>query len=179
MAIGSTVYLFQVDLSDVDRGVYTELELRPALHPSESAVSLVARVLACCLEHDEQLRLGAGVGDGDEPAASIRDLTGRLQTWIDVGTPDAARLHKASKAADRVAVYCHKDPGPYLRELQGQKVHGSPKVHLYGLDRALVAGLAERLDRRQRWALSRVEGALYVEVGGDSLSGDLTPLPWG
>ena len=37
--------------------------------------------------------------------------------WIDVGTPDAGRLHKASKAAPRVVVYSHKDSEQYLRQL--------------------------------------------------------------
>ena len=34
----------------------------------------------------------------------VRDLTGTIKAWIEVGAPDAARIHKASKAAPRVAV---------------------------------------------------------------------------
>lgn len=178
MALGSTLYTFQIDLSDVDRGVYEQLSLRVPQHPSESEVGLVARVLALCLEHEEGAALGGGVSDGEAPSVVVRDLTGRLLAWIDVGTPDHARLHRASKAADRVAVYCHKDPAPYLRALSGHRVHQSERIGLYALDRALVAQLAEGLDRRNTWGLSRIDGLLYVEVGGASLSGPITTLAW-
>jgi len=178
MALGSTIYTFQIELSDVDRGVYESVALSVAQHPSEAEAGLVTRVIARCLEHAEGAQLGRGVGEGDAAAVTISDLTGALQVWVDVGTPDAARLHRASKAAGRVAVYCHKDPAPYLRALAGQKVHRAEDIALYALDRGLVAALVGLLDRRNRWQLSRIDGQLYVEVAGQSLSGALEPLAW-
>ncbi|WP_280382705.1 YaeQ family protein [Nocardia wallacei] len=46
MALSATVHTFAVHLSDVDREVYRELELRVARHPSETAEFMVTRVLA-------------------------------------------------------------------------------------------------------------------------------------
>ena len=46
MALGSTVYHLEIELSDVDRGVYETLSLKAAQHPSETPGYLVARVLA-------------------------------------------------------------------------------------------------------------------------------------
>ena len=37
MALGATIYLFNIELADSDREVYTALELRVARHPSETA----------------------------------------------------------------------------------------------------------------------------------------------
>lgn len=168
MALSSTVHNFEVALSDVDRGVYDTLVLKVARHPSESAEYLVTRVLAYALELTEGLAFSGGLSNAEEPALWVHDLTGQLQAWIEVGTPDAARLHKASKACGRVRVYCHKDPGPWFRQLAGQKVHAPERVELVVVDRALVAALADKLEKRTSWALSVNEGELYVDVGGAS-----------
>src|SRR5688572_28505156 len=107
MALTATVYSFDVNLADVDRGIYATLAVRAALHPSETEELLVTRLLAYCLEYEEGISFSKGVSDGDEPAVWVRDPAGRIRTWIEIGAPDAARLHKAAKAADRVAVYTH------------------------------------------------------------------------
>src|SRR6185312_1467665 len=99
MALTATMYAFDVELADVDRGVYESLEIRAARHPSETEEYLLTRVLAYCLEYTEGLSFSRGLSSTDEPALSVRDLTGALQAWIDIGAPDAARLHRASKAS--------------------------------------------------------------------------------
>lgn len=176
MAQGSIVIGFEIVLSDVDRGVYEALSLKAAQHPSETAVYLVTRVLAFALEYAEGIEMG--VATGDAPALSVRDATGRLCAWIDVGTPDAARLHRASKAAERVAVYCHKDEGSWLRSLAGHDVHRAESIALFRIERAFVDAVAERLERRNAWSLSVTEGTLYLEIGGQTLVGTVERLPW-
>ena len=101
MALSATIYNFTIGLSDVDRGVYETLELKVAKHPSESDEYLVTRVLAYCLEYAEGIAFSRGLSSPDEPPIAVRDLTGVLKAWIEVGSPDAARLHKAGKAAPR------------------------------------------------------------------------------
>src|SRR6186997_3599023 len=98
MALGATIHNFDIELADSDRQVYESLALRVARHPSESEEYLVTRLLAYLLEFAEGIEFSRGVSDPDDPAIAIRDRTGAITTWIDVGTPDAARLHKASKA---------------------------------------------------------------------------------
>ena len=164
MALTSTLFKFDVVVADVDRGVYETVNLRAACHPSETADHLVARVLAYCLELTEGIALGPGLGSAEEPAASVRDLTGQLQTWIDVGTPDTDRIHRAAKASDRVAIYCHKDVRPLIKALEGARIHAPERVVVFALDRDLVATLAERLDRRNEWSITVSEGQLYLEA---------------
>jgi uncharacterized protein YaeQ len=101
----------------------------------------------------------------------VRDLTGRLQAWIDIGAPDAARLHKASKLAPRVAVYTHKDVVQLLRNLRGEKIHHAESVEIHAIDRGLIALVAARLERRMAFGLSIHEREVYVSMGADTVSG--------
>jgi uncharacterized protein YaeQ len=173
VAQGSVVHQFQIGLSHVDRGVYETLELRVARHPSESEEFLCTRVLAFALERRPGLAFSRGLSDPDQPALEVRDLTGRLEAWIEVGAPDAARLHRASKAAPRVAVYTHQDPARYWASLAGERIHRAGALELYGFDRGFVAALVERLERRMDIELSVSDGTLYLTLGGEVRSGAL------
>jgi uncharacterized protein YaeQ len=176
VALPSTIYTFEIELSDVDRGVYESLALKVARHPSETEDYLVARVLAYCLELTEGLTFSRGLAEPDEPALSVRDLTGALVSWIEIGVPDAARLHKASKAAPRVAVYTHKEPRHLLRQLAGERIHRAAELELYAIDRDLIAGLTERLDRRMAFGLSIADRHLFVSIAGATIGGAVERL---
>jgi uncharacterized protein YaeQ len=176
VALGATIYHFTIRLSDVDRGVYETLELKAAKHPSESTEYLVTRVLAYCLEFTEGIAFSRGLSSPDEPPIAVKDLTGVLKAWIEVGSPDAARLHKASKAAPRVAVYTHKDAAQLLRSLDGERIHRAEALELYSLGRDFVAGLVARLERRTQLDVSVSDRQLYVTIGGETLAGEVTRL---
>jgi len=176
MALSSTMYAFDIALANVDRGVYESLEFRMAMHPSESAEYFVARLLAYCLEYTEGIAFSRGISDPDDPPLSVRDLTGSLKVWIELGAPDAARLHKASKAAPRVAVYTHRDPAQLWRQWEGEKIHRAEQIELYALDRELIDAIAEKLDRRMKLELSVTDGTIFVNVAGSTLSGTVQRL---
>lgn len=170
MAQTSTQHVFELSVSDVDRGVYESLTLKVARHPSESEAYMVTRVLAYALELTEGLTFTQGLSVTEEPALWVRDLTGQLLAWIEVGTPDAPRLHKASKACGRVVVYCHKELPVYLRNLAGQKVHAPERITIVGLDRRFIEAVAAKVERRSTMSVSVNEGELYVDVGGESFT---------
>ncbi|HKB10149.1 MAG TPA: YaeQ family protein [Vicinamibacterales bacterium] len=176
MALTATIYNVDVDLSDNDRGVYESLSVRLAQHPSESDEYLVTRLLAYLLEYGDGIVFSRGVSEPEEPTISIRDMTGAIRTWVEIGTPDAARLHKASKVASRVVVYTHKDPGQFVRRLEGEKIHRAADLELYAIDRALVDAVAVRLERRLAFALSITDRELYVSIGAETLTGAVTRL---
>ena len=176
MALTATIYNFDIELNDSDRQVYESLSLRVAQHPSESDEFLVTRVLAYLLEYAEGIEFSRGVSDPDDPAVAIRDLTSRIRTWIDIGTPDAARLHKAAKSGARVVVYTHKNPDQFLKQLSGEKIHRPDELELYAMDRGLIAALAARLERRVAFSVSIAERELYVSIGTDTLTGAVTRL---
>jgi uncharacterized protein YaeQ len=176
MALTATIYNFDVELNDSDRHVYESLSLRVAQHPSESDEFLVTRVLAYLLEYAEGIEFSRGVSDPDDPAVAIRDLTGRIRTWIDIGTPDAARLHKAGKSGARVVVYTHKNPDQFLKQLSGEKIHRPDELELYAMDRGLIAALAARLERRVAFSVSIADRELFISIGADTLTGAVTRL---
>jgi len=174
VALTATIYNIDIDLADADRQVYETLALRVARHPSESEAYLLTRVLAYALEYREGIAFSRGLSQPDEPAISVRDLTGALRVWVEVGTPDAERLHRAAKAADRVVVYTHKDPAQFVRQLAGERIHRIEALELYSIDRRLITALAERLDRRMAFGLSITDRDLYISIGSDTLTGSVT-----
>lgn len=171
MALGATMYVFQVRLADADRGIYETLTIRAARHPSETAEYLVTRLLAYCLEYTEGIAFSKGLSDPDEPAISVRDLTGALQAWIEVGAPDAARLHKAAKAAPNVALYVHRDLDQLLSSLAGERIHRAGALRICAVDRELLAALVARLDRRMDFDLTVSDRTIYLSLGEDTLTG--------
>jgi uncharacterized protein YaeQ len=176
VALTATIYNFDIELADSDRHLYESLNLRVARHPSESEDYLVTRVLAYLLEYAQGIEFSRGVSDPDEPTIAIRDLTGRITSWIDIGSPDAARLHKAAKSGARVIVYTHKNAEQFLKQLAGEKIHRPEELELYAMDRALVAALAARLDRRVAFSVSITDRELYLSIGTDTLTGVVTRL---
>jgi uncharacterized protein YaeQ len=176
VALSSTIYNFDIQLSDVDRNVYETLALRVARHPSESEEYLVTRVLAYCLEYTEGITFSKGLAQVDEPAIVVRDLTGDLRAWIEIGAPDAERLHKASKASPRVAVYIFKEPRIYLGQLEGARIHRAESIEIYSVDRELLQGLVSRLDRRTQMELAVTDRHLYATIAGDTIDGRVEKL---
>ena len=140
---------------------------------------MLIRVLAYCLEYTEGIALTNGISEPDAPAIAIRDLTGALLVWIDVGAPEAARLHRASKAARRVAVYTHKDAMQLAARLGGERIHRLDALELYAVDFEWLSDLAERLQRRTTFTLTVAEQHLYLSVGEETLSGVIKRIPLG
>ncbi len=170
MAQTATIYNFEIDLADMDRGVYETLDLRVARHPSETAEYMVVRVLAYCLEYQEGIELTEGVSSGDEPALLVRDLTGRVIAWIEVGMPDAGRLHRGSKLAGRAVVYTHRDARQLLAQLSGEKIHRAEAIPIRAFDRQAIEEIVAWLDRRTRAALSVSHGELFLTIGDRTLT---------
>src|ERR1035437_5627493 len=176
MALSSTMYTVDVALSDVDRGVYESLSIKAACHPSETEEYFATRILAYCLEYKEGISFSKGLSEADVTCISVRDLTGALTAWIEIGSPDAARLHKASKASPRVAVYTHKGPRLFLRADEGERIHRAARLELYAVDRELLAEFVQRLERRMKFAMTVTDGQLFLDFDGDSVSGAVERL---
>ena len=176
MAQTSTVYNFEIDLADNDRGVYEHLDLRVARHPSESEDYLVTRVLAYCLEYADGITFSKGISDPEEPTIAVRDMTGAIQVWIEIGAPDAARVHKAGKAAGRVAVYAHKDPTQMLRLWANERIHRIEALELYRVDRLLLDAMVAALERRMTFSLAVTDRDLYIAIGDQMIEGRVTKI---
>ncbi|WEG09248.1 YaeQ family protein [Microbacterium horticulturae] len=170
MATGATMHTFEVQLADVDRGVYEELTLRLARHPSETDAYMITRLLAYCLEYEEGIAFSEGISATDEPAVLVRDLTGRVTAWIEVGAPDAPRLHFGSKLADRTAVYTHRDPAKVIAQWAGKTIHEADAITVHSFDPGFIDAAAGLVERRNEMTLSVTERQVYLELNGTHLS---------
>jgi uncharacterized protein YaeQ len=169
MAQGATIYNFNINLSDMDRNVYETLELRAALHPSEAVEHMLVRVLAYCLEYEDGISFSRGIAEADEPAVWIRDRTGVMKAWIDVGAPTAERLHRASKLAERVVVYTHKSIDILMHNLGRQPIHKAEAIPIYAIEGKFLSAFEALLERRVTMSLSVTERQLYLDLGGKVL----------
>jgi uncharacterized protein YaeQ len=170
VAIQATIHRLLIALSDVDRGVYEALDLRVARHPSESMRYLLTRTLAYALSYEEGIAFSkGGISQTDEAPVSVRDRTGVLLAWIDVGSPSAERLHKASKAAPRVAVFTHSDLALLRRD--AGKIHKVEAIEVLRIDTALLDAMEPLIERHTAFDLTRNDGRLYVTLGDATLEG--------
>lgn len=174
MALTATMFHVVVAVSDVDRGVYETLDLRLARHPSETMRYLMTRLLAYCLSYEDGITFSrGGLSSSEEPPVAIFDPTGVLVAHIDVGSPSAERLHKASKAARRVAVYTH-DLAGLRREAAARPIHKAEAIEVFHITPSLLDELEPLLGRNTKLEVVRTDGELYITVEGKSLSGPLT-----
>jgi uncharacterized protein YaeQ len=174
MALSATVYHLQIDLSDIDRGVYQALDLRVARHPSETMRYLLARVIAYCLCYEEGIAFSKGLSTVEDPALWVKDLQGNLRAWIEIGTPSAERLHKASKGAPRVVVFTHNDPELLKKAARTKAIHKADAIEVYALDGAFLDALDAATDRNARWTLVHTEGTLYITSGDATVTAPVT-----
>lgn len=170
MALTATIYSFETELADIDRGVYESLSLRLARQPSETLEYMLTRFLAYCLEHTEGIEFTEGVAAGDQPAVLVRDLTGRVTSWVEVGMPDAQRLHRGSKLAGRAAVYTHRNIAQVLAELNGKHIHRATEIPVYEFGRGFVEDVGAALQRRTDASVSIIERQLYLDISGQAFS---------
>ena len=162
MAQASTIYVVSIDLADMDRGVYESFELRVARHPSETAAYMLVRLLAYCYEYCDGIEMTAGLSSAEEPALVVRDLTGRVTAWFEVGLPDAERLHRGSKLAARVAVYTHRDARQLLTQLEGARIHRAAEIPIRAFDRTAIDEAADSLDRRSAFTVTISGGDVHL-----------------
>jgi uncharacterized protein YaeQ len=175
MALTATVYHVKVTLSDNDRSVYEELDLRLARHPSESARYFLTRLLAYCLSYEEGIAFSkGGLSSTDEPPIAVHDPTGVFVAWIDVGAPSAERLHKASKAARKVALFTHVEPRLLQQEARSRAIHRLEEIEVRRFDPAFVDALEPVIGRNAVIEVVHNDGKIYVTAAGKVIEGDVT-----
>jgi uncharacterized protein YaeQ len=173
MALTATRYEYRITLAHVDRSLELRETVIAARHPSESAEHLTLRVLAWCLLSEPGLAFGPGLSTPDAADLWTHDLTGRLITWIECGAAAGDKLKRVVQhhAGARVhAVFSDARRRDELRaELAGWR--RADEVALWTVDATLVAALAAREERRQRWMVTIVGDHFYVDADGTALEG--------
>lgn len=174
MALTATMHHVEVALSDVDRGVYESLDLRIAQHPSESRRYLLTRTLAYCLSYEEGIAFSkGGLSSNDEAPIAVKDPTGILLAWIDIGAPSAERLHKASKAARRVAIFTCSEMNQLRKEAATKAIHKVEAIEVFRFEPKFLDAIDAKMERNTKLELTRNDGQVYVAIGGETLEATL------
>ena len=79
MALKSTIYKIDLQVSDMDRHYYEQHSLTLARHPSETDERMMVRLIAFALNANSQLIFGKGLSDDEEPDLWQKDLTGAIE----------------------------------------------------------------------------------------------------
>jgi uncharacterized protein YaeQ len=168
------LFHFQLELSDIDRGLYESLDFRLAQHPSETIPYLLCRAFAYALSYEQGLEFsGAGLSDPEAPALRSAGIHGTTDLWIEIGNPSAKKLHKASKAANRVKVYTYKSAEVLVQDIQTNAVHRSEQLQIFAIDPKFLQQLEERVEKNNRWSLLYQQGQLDVTSSDFALSTEI------
>ncbi len=107
MALKSTIFKTNLNVADLDRGYYGDHALTLARHPSETDERMLVRLLAFALFADERLEFGKGLSSTEEPALWLKEYSGEIRLWIEVGLPDERVLRRAAGRASQVVVLAY------------------------------------------------------------------------
>ncbi|UOF02449.1 YaeQ family protein [Bdellovibrio reynosensis] len=171
------LYRFQIDLSDVDRGVYETLDFRVAQHPSETYPYMLSRVLAYCLAYEQGLEFSpGGLADPEAPALRKLGLHNSIDLWIEIGNPSARKLHKANKTAKQVMVFTYKNPEVLLTEIKNGEVHRAEDLKLYSFDPKFLDTVADKTDKNNRWAILVQNGQMDLTISEQTFTVEITTV---
>jgi uncharacterized protein YaeQ len=170
MALKSTIFKADLQISDLDRNYYHDHSLTIARHPSENDVRLMVRLLAFALHADEALVFANGMGTDDEPALWQKDLTGSIELWIDVGQPDEKRIRRACGRAKQVVIYSYGGHGAdvWLDRMNGDRdrVRNLTIVSLPATATKALAALAQRSMKLQ---ITIQDGQVWMSDGTETV----------
>ncbi|MEX0960136.1 MAG: YaeQ family protein [Burkholderiales bacterium] len=177
MAIKATVFKAELHIADIGRGYYRDHTVTVARHPSETDERMMVRLLAFALNADDNLAFGAGLSTDDEPDLWRRDLTGRIETWIDVGLPDEKRLRKACGRAGAVQVYSYGGRAADLWWRQvGERLSALDKLTVINLPQAGTQALALLVARNMQLQYTIQDGQAWVANDRDSVQIELQTI---
>lgn len=169
MALPATVFKAHLQVADMDRHYYAEHALTVARHPSETDERMMLRVLAYALHADPALAFGPGLSSEGEPDVVLRDLTGAISLWIDVGLPDEKALRKACGRAGQVVLYAYGRGADVWWQNQRKGVLKLDNLTVVRLPAEATQALAAMARRTMQLQCNVQDGAVWFGNGSDSL----------
>jgi len=175
MALKATIFKTDVQIADMDRSYYGSHALTLARHPSETDERMLIRVLTFCRHAHEDLMFTRGLSTDDEPDLWQRDLTGKIEVWIDIGQPDEKRIRKACGRAAQVYIYCHSG---HSAELWWQKMRDKlgrfGNLTVINIDTSTSQSLARLAQRSMQLQCTIQDGHIWLGDADTSVEVDLT-----
>ena len=162
MAIKPTIYKATVNLSNIDSHIYQELNLTMALHPSETPERMMVRLLAYCLNVQDNLAFTKGISTSEEPDIWAVSLDGRIAHWIEVGQPDPERVKKAVGRSEKVSIYLFGKSADTWWQLNQTPLLKLSRTSVFQFNWSDVEQLLVMLNRTMRLNVTINEGLMFV-----------------
>ncbi len=162
MAIKPTIYKLRIAISDFNRDYYDTVNLTIALHPSETLERMMARIIAYCLNTQENITFTKGLSTIEEPDIWVKTLAGLVTLWIEVGEPAPDRIKKSSRLAPEVKVYSFNSKSDTWWQQSKNKVSQFKQVKFYQIDWQQIKILATFAKRTMDWSLSISDDTVYI-----------------
>jgi len=166
MALKSTIHKAEMQIADMDRHYYADHSITVARHPSETDERMMVRIVAFALFASERLEFCKGLSDTDEPDLWQKDLTGAIETWIELGQPDERRMAKACGRSGHVVVIAY---GGRTSDIWWQGVRSKAErlanLRVWSLAEGTAAALARLAERTMRLQVTVQDGSAWVSGG--------------
>jgi uncharacterized protein YaeQ len=162
MALKSTIYKADCQITDMDRGYYQAHNLTIALHPSETEERMIVRLLAFVINAHEYLQFTKGLSTDDEPELWQKSLTDDIELWIEVGMPDEKRIRKASSRADKVILYTYGGRNKVWWSQTQAKLERFKNLTVINLPKEATDEFAPMVKRTMQLQISIQDGQIWV-----------------
>ncbi len=177
MALKSTIYKAGLQVNDLDRNYYQLHALTLALHPSETPLRMMLRLLVFACNASQRLAFTKGISSEDQPDLWVKGLSGEIELWIDLGQPDEKRIRKACGRARQVLVYAYKPRSAEIWWQQKQTImQRFGNLRVFYLHVADVDGLERLVDRNMNLQCMIQDDRLWLSSDDNSV--EITTEVW-
>ncbi|MEA9393195.1 YaeQ family protein [Acerihabitans sp. TG2] len=163
MALKATVHKAAINVADMDRNYFSDVNLVLAQHPSETPQRMMLRLLAWIYHADDRLEFTRGISAEDEPALWLHNDCGEPQLWIELGLPDEKRLRKACHLSRQVVLYTYNERAA---RVWWQQVQPALSQHdnliVWFVDDGQMAQLAELAQRNMALQATLQDGLMWL-----------------
>ncbi|MFJ1229404.1 YaeQ family protein [Yersinia proxima] len=180
MALKATIHKAAVNIADMDRNFFQDVNLTIAQHPSETDQRMMLRLLAWICHADERLQFTKGLSADDEPEIWRHNDHNGIELWVELGLPEEKRLRKACNQSQQVVLYAYSERAakvwwPQVKE----KLSGHRHLRVRFLDDEQMAKLAALSNRNMSLQATLQEGTIWLsddqnnlEISFDEWQGD-------
>jgi uncharacterized protein YaeQ len=176
MALKSTIFRAELQISDMDRSYYQNHVVTVARHPSETNERMMMRILAFILNASEHLTFASGLTSNDEPDLWEKDLTGSITLWIMVGLPDEKMIKRACGRAKNVIIYSYGGTAAEIWWSSLSKSLKASNISVINITHAESTALADLAERTMKIQATVQDGIIWLSSAGITL--EIYPLFW-
>lgn len=176
MALKATIFKADLQIADMDRNYYQDHALTLARHPSETDERMMVRLLAFAIHADEALTFTKGLFDTEEPDLWLKDLTGAIQLWIEVGQPDEKRILKACGRSEHVYVYSYGSTSHLWWKQIANKVERAKNLTVIHLPSDAAIDMSKMAQRNMQLQCTIQDGQIWLTDSVTTVQIDREPV---